>query len=82
MNGNRGLDLENICSKDDNKNIYWFGFGTFEYSDEYINNGNKLSKHKNIIIQVMFKPTIDTQPVLLIVLSRCDRCQSKKMCKL
>lgn len=46
MNGNRGLYLENICSKDDNKNIYWFGFGTFEYSDEYINNGNKLSKHK------------------------------------
>lgn len=46
MNGNRGLNLENICSNDDIKDIYWFGFDTFEYSDEYTNYGIKLSMHK------------------------------------
>lgn len=44
------FELNKVCSTSNTtpKKKYWFGFGTFEYTDEFIKyNGKKSCMHKN-----------------------------------
>ena len=58
-----------ICSKDDtnNKMRYWFGFGTLEYTEEFLKNNGK----KNVCIKTLSRKCHRVRLVKLISLLMC-----------
>lgn len=78
------VELSKTCSNNNNDGEkYWFGFGTVEYTDEYIkfNSKDRVCK-ENTSSSVIKSNLYLTRYHVLFALSRCARCQFNEMPRL